>query len=45
MAIAVLYGSVSLSITFFNKAVLSLYEFPYSNALTLMQMVYFTLNY
>mmetsp|Transcript_50079 Transcript_50079/g.128902 ORF Transcript_50079/g.128902 Transcript_50079/m.128902 type:complete len:336 (-) Transcript_50079:33-1040(-) len=36
---AVLYGVVSISITFFNKAVLSAYDYPYSNVLTLGQMV------
>jgi len=33
-------GLVSISITFFNKAVLSVYDFHYSNTLTLGQMVF-----
>jgi len=37
--VAFLYGVTSVSITFFNKAVLSVYGFPYSNTLTLGQMV------
>eukprot|EP00753_Platysulcus_tardus_P012441 PLAT3359.18.p2 GENE.PLAT3359.18~~PLAT3359.18.p2 ORF type:complete len:327 (-),score=150.08 PLAT3359.18:137-1117(-) len=35
---AVLYGSISISITFFNKAVLSLFDFHFSNVMTLYQM-------
>jgi solute carrier family 35 protein len=38
-AVAATYGIISISITFFNKAVLSVYNFPYSNTLTLGQMV------
>ncbi|EFA77914.1 hypothetical protein PPL_08555 [Heterostelium album PN500] len=34
------YGVTSVSITFFNKAVLSYYGFDYSNALTLGQMLF-----
>ncbi|GAM27583.1 hypothetical protein SAMD00019534_107590 [Acytostelium subglobosum LB1] len=34
------YGVTSVSITFFNKAVLNVYGFDYSNALTLGQMVF-----
>jgi hypothetical protein len=36
-------GLISTSITFFNKAVLSVYDFPYSNTLTLGQMVFATI--
>eukprot|EP00007_Cunea_sp_BSH-02190019_P005599 CAMPEP_0174233358 /NCGR_PEP_ID=MMETSP0417-20130205/3421_1 /TAXON_ID=242541 /ORGANISM="Mayorella sp, Strain BSH-02190019" /LENGTH=366 /DNA_ID=CAMNT_0015311559 /DNA_START=119 /DNA_END=1215 /DNA_ORIENTATION=+ len=39
---ALFYGLVSICITFFNKAVLSSYKFPYSNALTLAQMLFST---
>jgi len=38
--VAFMYGLVSISITFFNKAVLSVYDFHYSNTLTLGQMVF-----
>jgi len=38
--VALSYGVISVSITFFNKAVLSYYEFPYSNMLTLGQMIF-----
>jgi len=34
------YGVTSTSITFFNKAVLSVYDFKYSMTLTLVQMVF-----
>eukprot|EP00727_Mastigamoeba_balamuthi_P007787 m51a1_g3629 putative dmt family transporter: udpglucuronic acid udp-n- (323) ;mRNA; f:130498-132466 len=37
--VAATYGVISISITFFNKAVLSVYKFPYSNTLTLGQML------
>ena len=33
---------ISTSITFFNKATLSVYDFPYSNTLTLGQMLFAT---
>jgi len=33
------YGAISISITFFNKAVLSVYEFKFGNALMLAQMI------
>ena len=32
-------GGISISITFFNKAVMSYYEFHFGNALTLAQLV------
>ena len=35
-------GLISTSITFFNKATLSVYDFPYSNTLTLGQMLFAT---
>ncbi|EGG24720.1 hypothetical protein DFA_02964 [Cavenderia fasciculata] len=38
--VALGYGVTSVSITFFNKAVLNYYGFNYSNALTLGQMVF-----
>ncbi|KAF2070297.1 hypothetical protein CYY_008389 [Polysphondylium violaceum] len=38
--VAVGYGVTSVSITFFNKAVLNYYNFNYSNALTLGQMIF-----
>eukprot|EP01132_Coremiostelium_polycephalum_P001005 gene1005-1275_t len=38
--VAVAYGVTSVSITFFNKAVLSSYNYNYSNALTLGQMIF-----
>eukprot|EP01089_Gocevia_fonbrunei_P023472 TRINITY_DN993_c0_g1_i1.p1 TRINITY_DN993_c0_g1~~TRINITY_DN993_c0_g1_i1.p1 ORF type:complete len:325 (-),score=30.16 TRINITY_DN993_c0_g1_i1:46-1020(-) len=38
--VAVLYGVISIAITFFNKAVLSVYDFPFSNTLTLGQMLF-----
>eukprot|EP01105_Mastigella_eilhardi_P009158 TRINITY_DN2177_c0_g1_i2.p1 TRINITY_DN2177_c0_g1~~TRINITY_DN2177_c0_g1_i2.p1 ORF type:complete len:326 (-),score=116.17 TRINITY_DN2177_c0_g1_i2:346-1296(-) len=38
--VAFLYGVVSLSITFFNKAVLSYYGFNYSTTLVLAQMLF-----
>lgn len=37
LIVAVLYGTVSVSITVFNKAVLSGYGFNYSNTLSLGQ--------
>jgi len=37
--VAFTYGVISISITFFNKAVLSVYSFNYSNTLTLGQMI------
>lgn len=40
--VAFLYGLISTSITFFNKATLSVYDFPYSNTLTLGQMLFAT---
>ena len=36
---SIFVGFVSLSITFFNKAVFSMYAFNYSNALTAAQMI------
>jgi solute carrier family 35 len=38
--VAVLYGVISIAITFFNKAVLSVYAFKYSNIMTLWQMCF-----
>ncbi|KAN0035642.1 hypothetical protein ACTA71_004925 [Dictyostelium dimigraforme] len=38
--VAVAYGVTSVSITFFNKAVLNYYGFNYSNSLTLGQMIF-----
>eukprot|EP00002_Diphylleia_rotans_P018111 TRINITY_DN3511_c0_g1_i2.p1 TRINITY_DN3511_c0_g1~~TRINITY_DN3511_c0_g1_i2.p1 ORF type:complete len:207 (-),score=41.85 TRINITY_DN3511_c0_g1_i2:932-1552(-) len=37
---ALFYGLISISITFFNKIVLSVYSFQYSNVLTLSQMIF-----
>jgi len=38
--VAFSYGIFSVSITFFNKAVLSVYDFQYSMTLTLAQMIF-----
>ncbi|KAH3758731.1 nucleotide sugar transporter family [Pelomyxa schiedti] len=38
LLVAVVYGTISIAITFFNKAVLSHYDFKWSNTLTLGQM-------
>ncbi|EGC37582.1 hypothetical protein DICPUDRAFT_149816 [Dictyostelium purpureum] len=38
--VAFAYGVTSVSITFFNKAVLNYYNFNYSNSLTLGQMIF-----
>eukprot|EP01098_Paradermamoeba_levis_P007413 TRINITY_DN3063_c0_g3_i3.p1 TRINITY_DN3063_c0_g3~~TRINITY_DN3063_c0_g3_i3.p1 ORF type:complete len:313 (+),score=67.15 TRINITY_DN3063_c0_g3_i3:331-1269(+) len=38
--VAFLYGVVSISITFFNRAVFSIWKFNYSNTLTLGQMLF-----
>jgi len=40
LAVAVAYGVISISITIFNKAVLSHYQFPYANTLALGQMFF-----
>jgi len=40
LASAVSYGIISTSITFFNKAVLSVFKFPYPVTLTLAQVVF-----
>eukprot|EP00499_Haloplacidia_sp_CaronLabIsolate_P010397 CAMPEP_0196772410 /NCGR_PEP_ID=MMETSP1104-20130614/2216_1 /TAXON_ID=33652 /ORGANISM="Cafeteria sp., Strain Caron Lab Isolate" /LENGTH=336 /DNA_ID=CAMNT_0042142545 /DNA_START=1 /DNA_END=1011 /DNA_ORIENTATION=- len=40
LAAALLYGTVSIAITFFNKAVLSVYHFGMPNLLTLIQMLF-----
>jgi len=40
LTVAILYGIISVSITFFNKAILSLFKFKYSALLTLGQMVF-----
>jgi len=38
--VALAYGVTSTSITFFNKAVLSVYVFKFSMSLTLAQMIF-----
>lgn len=40
LLVAVGYGVTSVSITFFNKAVLNYYNFNFSNTLTLGQMIF-----
>jgi len=37
--VCALYGFISISITFFNKAVLASYSFPWPNLMTLFQML------
>jgi len=38
--VALSYGVTSITITFFNKAVLSYYSYPYSNVLSLSQLLF-----
>lgn len=40
LAAALAYGLISTSITFFNKAVLSVFKFPYPITLTLAQVIF-----
>jgi len=40
LLVALAYGATSVTITFFNKAVLSVYDFKYSITLTLAQMLF-----
>lgn len=39
LAACVAYGGVSVSITLFNKAVFSVYHFPYPNLVTTLQIL------
>ena len=40
LGVALFYGAISVSITLFNKAVLSSWHFPHSNFLTLAQVAF-----